>query len=196
MSDDDADPELLELLRKSLGIQTGPPAAPETQVMESAIFIRDNSIDVVLDMYGTKAAAEYIWTQMQQRSYSRATWSQHELHPSAADMAAADRLRFIFATDLLNFSFWSDRGDDDEERWAVAYRGRRWTGYWGLVAALRRALDDGVDLTDPHFWHNGDMTLDTLERVFRSDTADAMPMLKERFEILLEAGQVLCQVSE
>jgi len=43
--------------------------------------------------------------------------------------------------DLLNFSFWSELPDD--ERFAIEYRGKRWTGYWSLVAALQRALDDG-----------------------------------------------------
>jgi hypothetical protein len=43
--------------------------------------------------------------------------------------------------DLLNFSFWSEL--DDEERFAIEYKGKRWTGYWSLVAALQRALDEG-----------------------------------------------------
>ncbi|KAF2094780.1 hypothetical protein NA57DRAFT_45468 [Rhizodiscina lignyota] len=190
MSDDEADPELLELLRKSLGISSGPPAAPETKVLESASFICDNSIDVALDMYGTQSAAESIWSQMQQRGYSRKSWSEHELHPSKEEMGDEDRLNFIFTMDLLNFSFWTER--DGDSRFAVDYKDKRWTGYWALVAALRRALEEGIEITSPHFWHNGDMTIDTIRHVFRSATDDEMPLLQERFDVMIEAGEVLC----
>ncbi len=44
----------------------------------------------------------------------------------------------IFVVDLLNFSFWSD---DESRRYAVTYRGKAWTGYWSLCAAINRAID-------------------------------------------------------
>jgi len=79
-----------------------------------------------------------IWDQMQERSYSTETWSEHDLHPKAKDEAT---LNFIFIMDLLNFSFWSEKPQD--ERYAVEYRGKTWTGYWSLVACLQRALEEG-----------------------------------------------------
>ena len=195
MSDDEADPELLELLRKSLGLSTGATrAVPETKVLESASFICDNSIDVALDMYGTQSAAEMIWNQMQQRGYSTKAWSEHELHPSSEEMDDEQRLNFIFTVDLLNFSFWTEKSGNDA--FAVEYNDKRWTGYWGLVAGIRRALDEGIEITSPHFWHNGDMTFDTVKSVFRSATDDEMPLLQERFDILTEAGEVLCKVND
>ena len=138
MSDDEADPELLELLRQH--ILGNPPATdvPETRVLEDAEDIYDNSIDVSIDMRSTKLAAASIYTKMQEKEYSTATWSQHELHPKADEPGT---LAFIFTMDLLNFSFWSDLPDD--ERFAVEYKGETWTGYWSLVAALRRACDEG-----------------------------------------------------
>lgn len=139
MSDDEADPELLELLRKSLGI--GPQSneiSKETRVLEDAEFIYANSIDVAIDMRGTMSAAAMIWQQMQQRSYSTKTWSDHELHPKAKDEATVN---FIFTMDLLNFSFWSE--SNEESRFSVQYRDKRWTGYWSLVACLQRALEEG-----------------------------------------------------
>jgi hypothetical protein len=139
MSDDEDDQELLALLRKSLGLDSGPSnEPPETKVLESAQFIYDNSIDVALDMQGTRSAAGRIWKQMQEKSYSAKSWSEHDLHPKSKD---EDAVNFIFTMDLLNFSFWSYKGSD--ERFAVAYRGKKWTGYWSLVAALQRALDAG-----------------------------------------------------
>lgn len=141
MSDDEADPELLALLRKSLGLGGGAanPRTAETKVLENAQYVFDNAIDVALDPSKTKDAAETIWLCMQKKEYSTETWTEHELHPKTKDEGTVD---FIFAMDLLNFSFWSNLPDDT--RFAVEYRGKRWTGYWSLVAALQRALDEGI----------------------------------------------------
>jgi hypothetical protein len=49
---------------------------------------------------------------------------------------------FIFTMDLLNFSFWSE--EEEDERFSIEYKGKKWTGYWSLVAALQRALDEGM----------------------------------------------------
>lgn len=138
MSDDEADPELLELLRQHLQGKLHVEENADTGVLESAEFVYDNGIDVAIDMRATKAAAETIHRQMKEKSYSTATWSEHELHPKAKDEMTVD---FIFTMDLLNFSFWSELPDD--ERFAVEYQGKRWTGYWSLVASLQRALEEG-----------------------------------------------------
>lgn len=193
MSDDELDPELIAAFRQSqLAAQLGSfPSSEDTGVLNSAKFICDNSIDVALDMVGTKSAAEIIYNQMVARDYSPKTWSSHELHPEAKDEAT---VRFIFTMDLLNFSFFSDRSKK-EEMYAVEYRGKRWNGYWGLVAALQRALDEGIKVTDPMFWHDEEeCTEDVYRHVFRSATDEEMPMLKERIVVLQEAAEVLCKV--
>jgi hypothetical protein len=138
MSDDEADPELLEFLRQHFQKSTLAPAVPETHVLEGAEYVYDNAIDVALDSQSTRAAAAMIYEQMQKKEYSRKTWSSHELHPKTRDEST---VAFIFTMDLLNFSFWSEKEDD--ERFAIEYKGKKWTGYWSLVAALHRALDEG-----------------------------------------------------
>lgn len=148
MSDDEADPELLELLRQRLGIgRKEKGITSDTHVLRDAEYIYSNAIDVAIDRHATVAAAHSIWSEMQRRAYSRSTWAEHELHPKTRDLAT---LNFIFTMDLLNFSFWSDLSED--KRWSVFYRGKRWTGYWSLVACLQRALDEGIPITDPTFW--------------------------------------------
>jgi hypothetical protein len=139
MSDDEADPELVALLRQSLGLGPASSSAPPTTgVLKDAEYIYDNSIDVAVSLPGTKAAARSIWRLMQDRHYSTETWSEHELHPKAKDETTVN---FIFTMNLLNFSFWSEL--DTENRYAVEYQGKKQTGYWSLIAALRRALDEG-----------------------------------------------------
>lgn len=140
MSDDEVDEELIALLQQSLGLHTnGSPRPAETRVLQDAEYIYNNSIDVALDYRGCKAAATMIWTLMQERKYSFSTWSEHELHPKTKDGSTVD---FIFTMDLLNFCFWSDLPKSDET-FAISFRGKSWTGYWSLVAALQRALEEG-----------------------------------------------------
>lgn len=138
MSDDELDPELLLLLKQSLGFGVSSENPPDTGVMKSAEFIYDESIDVNIVSSATKQAASSIWQRMQQNGFSTRAWSDHELHPKAKD---DETVNFIFTMDLLNFSFWSEL--DEDQRFGVDYKGQRRTGYWSLVAILQRALEEG-----------------------------------------------------
>ncbi|PMD35201.1 hypothetical protein L207DRAFT_516136 [Hyaloscypha variabilis F] len=187
MSDDEADPELLDFLRQHFQQASLAPKVPETQVLEGAEYVYDNSIDVALDYQSTKAAAAMIYDQMQKKEYSTKSWAAHELHPKAKDEST---VAFIFTMDLLNFSFWSEKNED--ERFAVEYKGKKWTGYWSLVAALQRALDEDIPITSSDFWQNEDeFTEEVLKHVFRSSTEEEIPLLQERMTCLREAGQIL-----
>ena len=141
MSDDEPDLELLALLRQHLQGKLTISDEPETGVLEGAEYVYDNAIDVAIDMRSCKNAAAAIHAQMQQKQYSPATWSAHELHPDRTKIGAEATVAFIFTMDLLNFSFWSAL--PDAKRFAIEYRGQRWTGYWSLVAAMQRALYEG-----------------------------------------------------
>ncbi|KAJ5194638.1 Queuosine salvage protein [Penicillium cinerascens] len=188
---DEADPELVELLRQHLGLGGKPnkAAPPETKVLEAAQYIFDNSIDVALSPTQIKEAAETIWRLMQKKAYSTQTWSEHELHPQEKNESTVD---FIFTMDLLNFSFWSAE-KDESKRFCIEYRGRKWTGYWSLVAALQRALDEDIPITTPDFWVNKvECTDELLKYVFRSATDEEIPLFQERVQCLREAGEVLC----
>lgn len=139
--DEEPDYELLALLKQHLALKPTPIKA-DTYVLRDAEYIVDNAIDVALQREHIVEAADTIWAAMQEKGYSTETWSQHELHPKTKD---EDTLNFIFTMDLLNFSFWSELSED--ERFCVNYRGKRWTGYWSMVALLQRALDEGMPLS-------------------------------------------------
>jgi hypothetical protein len=136
---DDVDHDLLEFMREAMGFNLGAIKAPtSTRVLESAQYIFDNSIDVALDRDSVIKAADIIYSAIKAKSYSTQTWSEHDLHPKAKD---EETLNFIFTMDLLNFSFWSDEREDT--RFSVVYEGKKWTGYWSLVALMQRALAEG-----------------------------------------------------
>jgi hypothetical protein len=190
MSDDDIDHELLDLMRKHWGGGAKEQGPPETKVLENAQFICDNSMDVALDMRSTKVAAQLVLDEMEKREYSTKTWSEHELHPKAKD---ENTVNFIFTMDLLNFSFWSEKSD--EERFAVVYKGKRWTGYWSLVAILQRALEQDIPITSPDFWVDEEQCSDeVLRTIFTSGTDEEIPMFEQRVRCLREAGQILEEV--
>ncbi|KAI1659142.1 hypothetical protein F4813DRAFT_387851 [Daldinia decipiens] len=187
MSDDEADPELLALLRHHFQGKLILDEEPETGVLEGAEYVYDNSIDVALNMSASKNAAALIYQQMQQKGFSTASWSEHELHPKTKDEST---IAFIFTMDLLNFSFWSLH--PEEERFAISYRDKTWTGYWSLVASLQRALEEDIPITDPHYWQNEEeCNLESLRYVFRSCTEEEIPLLEARLSCLREAGKVL-----
>lgn len=202
MSDDEADLELLDFLRQHFQKSSLENDIPETRVLESAEYVYNNSIDVAIDSRSTKAAANMIYEQMQIQNYSTQTWAEHELHPKTRDESTVN---FIFTMDLLNFCFWSDK--NEEERFAVDYRGKTWKGYWSLVAALQRALDEGIGhepmvthwltivgipITSSDFWQDeNECTEIVLQHVFRSCTDEPIPLLSERISCLREAGRVL-----
>jgi hypothetical protein len=190
MSDDEVDLELLDLLRKRFGIGVKDDGPPDTKVLQNAEFIYDNSVDVALDMRSTKVAAQAILDEMSKREYSTKSWSEHELHPKSKDESTVN---FIFTMDLLNFSFWSEKSED--EKFAVVYKGKRWTGYWSLVALLQRALEQDVPITSPEFWIDEERcTEDVLRTVFSSGTEEEIPLFDERVRCLREAGRILEEV--
>ena len=192
MSDGDVDEDLLALLRKSLGIDgDNTPTPAKTRILEDAKYVCDSSTDVAIDMRGTKAAAASIWTLIREKEFNTRDWSKHELHPKARDSSTVD---FIFLMDLINFCFWSDN-KEPEEKFAVEYGDRKWTGYWSLVAAIQRALDQGIPITSPTFWVNeAECTDELLKEVFKSATSEEMPLLDDRICCIREAGNVLREV--
>ncbi|XP_062937193.1 queuosine 5'-phosphate N-glycosylase/hydrolase isoform X3 [Cynocephalus volans] len=104
---------------------------------ESARFVAENSRDVRVDGGGVRRVAELLLAAASGAALRAAAWkARHELHPRAADEAAVN---WVFVTDTLNFSFWSEQ---DEHGCAVGYGGGTYTGYWALCAALNRALDE------------------------------------------------------
>ncbi|KAI5295746.1 hypothetical protein KEM52_000366 [Ascosphaera acerosa] len=192
-SSEEADPMLVELLRQRIA-KFNPPEtglhSSSTNVAKDAQYITDNAIDVCIDPFKTKAAAEMIYQKMKRKRYSTHTWAEHPLHPKARDQSTVD---FIFTMDLLNFSFWSDE-EDPEKQFAIEYKGEKWNGYSSLLAALQRALDEDIPITTPSFWIDEEKcSEEVLRHVFRSATAEQIPLFDERVACLREAGKILCE---
>lgn len=82
---------------------------------------------------------------MDQKEFSLKTWKTHDLHPKEMNEKSLDwyftnkspliNVR-IFVIDTMNFSFWAK-----DVLFTVPYKGKNYTGYWALCAAINRAID-------------------------------------------------------
>ena len=97
---------------------------------------------------------------------------------------AAETVRWIFVLDVLNHCFWPGVG---EPTWTVAYGGEDYSGYWGLAASLKRALERGFAITDPACL--AELSPADLREIFSG--AGEIPLFDARLANLREAGQVL-----
>ncbi|KAK7061963.1 Queuosine salvage protein [Favolaschia claudopus] len=153
-------------------------------------------------------AAKHIYEKILVESYSPRTWRTHPLHICPVEPHSPTEplnkavLNWIFLISALNFSFWSEReGHSDryavqwQEGWASS-KPKRYTGYWTLVAALNRALqDDSIPITDPNFYSSETLCPDSLiEHVFRpaEGCSETIPLLAQRIAVMREVGFILC----
>lgn len=105
---------------------------------ESAKFIAENSKDVYIEDGGVQKVAEMLFDKVTGKEFSVAGWkSSHELNPQEAN---EDAVNWVFVADVLNFSFWSEHED---HKCLVKYKGKTYSSYWSLCAAINRALDEG-----------------------------------------------------
>jgi len=57
-------------------------------------------------------------------------------------------LTYLLMLDSLNFCFWSPKNT----RWAISYRGKEYTGYFGLSLALREFFETHPDAAKLEYW--------------------------------------------
>jgi len=100
---------------------------------------------------------------------------------SYKSLSIKEELMFIFVFNSINFCYWGD------PKWTIEHQGKSLDGAWGMIASLRRALEDGVPLLDSRFLSEIDES--TLEQVFRGNKT--IPLFAERLRILREVGNIL-----
>lgn len=96
------------------------------------------------------------------------------------NMTAEDHIAYSFILGALQFCFWGD------PKWTVVIDGQELDGSAALVRCLKKAIYDGVRLTDARY-------LSTLERgdletIFAGKPE--IPLLNERLELLRDLGKM------
>ncbi|KAF8514785.1 hypothetical protein JB92DRAFT_2718831 [Gautieria morchelliformis] len=181
-------------------------------VVDSARFVYEHT-DIVKINYegGVKTAAQRIYKTFVSEGYSPLAWRHHPLHLQppvtycSRDPRTKACLDWIFLVSSLNFSFWSEKTGTVEGElcfgveWREGWGDRRkkiWRGYWSLVAAINKALEANIPITDPLFYYSKVRCPDAvLENVFRAAShcpdLEAMPLLAERIAVMREVASIL-----
>jgi hypothetical protein len=108
------------------------------------------------------------------------TWA----HPCHYFDGTEESIRWIFVLDVLNHCFWPDPG---EPVWTVTLRDTGYSGYWGLAASLKRAVEQGIPITDARYL-TGIPRAD-LQGIFSGE--GEIPLFEERLANLREAGRAI-----
>jgi hypothetical protein len=145
----------------------------EPRVLETTRFVVENAREVTIDPRRVEeVAAELAARPAATIAYDCAR------HVCGTDPVVAN---VVLVVDTLNFSFWPDPG---QARWRVTDNGETLDGYWALVAAVRRALDEGVPIADAAYLSG--ITTEVLGHVLRGE--GTIPLLAERTAALREVG--------
>ncbi len=147
-------------------------------VLESVRPVVEKSRDVSINMTRLKEVA---------RGYSEGElpvpdW-RAPVFPSSTDR---DTIAFLLLGNSINFAFSDIRTGVKYEN---EYQGIPFSGAFGMWAALKRGLDNGVPILDAKFLQGAS------DRKLKSlfDGTAPMPMLFERISILREVGKVLSE---
>ncbi|KAG9337198.1 hypothetical protein JZ751_029678 [Albula glossodonta] len=151
---------------------------------ESGQWVSEHSRDVYIEDAGVRRVAEMLYALRGTEAFTPQGWKK--MNPLAPSFDTDLAINWVFVVDTMNFSFWPDRED---QQCAVTHRGKTYSGYMALCAAVTRAMDEGVPITDAAYMAS--VSEEELGRVLRSDTPTPMPMLAERHRALTEGGTVL-----
>ncbi len=105
-------------------------------------------------------------------------------HPCHFFDDTQESVRWIFTLDVLNYCFWPGPG---EPVWTVIYKDKPHSGYWGLAASLKRALEQGFPITDPHFLST--VGSSELDKIFSG--LGTIPMFEDRLKNLRQVGRII-----
>lgn len=101
-------------------------------------------------------------------------------------------LNFLFVFNSLVFCFWG------EPKWRVEYKGRFYDGAWGLLVALRKAIESGFPILS---WkYLADLSKNDLKEILKGSALPGegrasleIPLFRERLNILRENGMILVE---
>ncbi len=146
------------------------------EVLESARFVVRESRWVRIEPGAVSAFAERL---VFEKAVPPAWDVVHHYSGGPEEVAA-----YILVLDTINFCFWPAAG---EESWSVQIGGERVSGYNGLAASLKQALDSGVPMTDADFL--ADLSAKDLRRVLGG--RGRLQLMEERAKALRELGRTL-----
>ena len=111
-------------------------ASIDLGILPACEFVVDNARSVRVEMPVLQSLAR----QWVDQPFEVPGWDS-DIHWSGTPQQT---LHYVLLLDALNFCFWVD---PEQMRWEVEYQRQSFNGYKALSVALRRALEEGVELT-------------------------------------------------
>jgi hypothetical protein len=95
-----------------------------------------------------------------------------------------ETIAYLLAVDTVNFCFWPPAG---QKKWEILYKGKTFSGYYGLSVSFKKALESGIPLDDASFLAS--LTIEKLRDVLAG--TGVLQLMEERLRNLQELGRVL-----
>ncbi len=93
------------------------------------------------------------------------------------------KLNYLFVFNSINFCYWGT------PKWTVENKGNKYDGAWAMMASLGKAIDDNIPILDAKYLST--LSGDILSRILQGNVA--IPLFKERLQILHENGNILAE---
>ncbi|MDE1924686.1 MAG: queuosine salvage family protein [Patescibacteria group bacterium] len=88
-------------------------------------------------------------------------------------LADSEKLNFLLVFNSTSFCYWGD------PKWTIEYKGQQYDGSWGMIAAIMRAIDEGMPILDAKY--RSQMSKENYQRMTRGNVE--IPLLEERWKI-------------
>ena len=148
------------------------------EVLETAKNVSEKSRHVRINHEALKKFAQ----ELAESSTPTPTWDAwHHFIGNDEETVA-----YLLVVDSVNFCFWPPSGG---KKWEISYRGKNYSGYYGLAVSLKRALESKIPLTDASFLAS--LTLKQVKDVLAG--TGVLQLMEERLNNLQELGRVLLE---
>jgi hypothetical protein len=146
------------------------------EVLETAKNVAEKSRHVRIDHEALKKFSH----ELAEEGIPAPAWdAEHHFIGNEEEMVP-----YLLVVDAVNFCFWPPAGD---QKWEISYKGRRYSGYYGLAMSIKKALGSKIPLTDASFLAS--LTLEHLKEVFAG--TGVLQLVDQRLRNLQEMGRVL-----
>jgi hypothetical protein len=148
------------------------------EVLETVKQVAKRSSQVQID----RQALKFFCQKLLEEGMETPSWDQfYHFHGSGEETVS-----YLLVLDSINFCFWPPPG---EPTWEIAYLSSRLSGYYGLAASLKQAVESGTPLTKAEFLSA--LSLEELKDILGG--RGALQLLRQRVQNLNELGRFLLE---
>ena len=151
------------------------------EVLETAKHVAGNSLRVRIN----EQALVHFSQKVLAEKHKVPCWDPRFHYRGSSDNTAS----YLLILDSLNFCFWPTAG---KVKWQIDYETRKLSGYYGLAAALKQAMESGTPITKAEYL--AELTLSELKQILGGQ--GELPLMEHRLQILNELGRALLEEYE